>query len=106
MGSRARQVRVDQGRRSDTCFRVDALEAPHRVRFVELSRKFVGEYTMSERDRRTQLRFEFRLQKLELYMRPFEKLIRMAIQDGSERTVRNIKLLAERDAACSTQRLG
>jgi hypothetical protein len=28
-------------------------------------------------------------------MRPFEKLIRMAVQDGTEKTVRNIKKLVE-----------
>ena len=106
VGSRARQVRIDQGRRSDTSFRVVALEAPHRVLFVELSSKFEGEYTLIERDRRTQLRFEFRLQRLELYMRPFEKLIRMAIQEGSQRTVRNIKQLAERDATQRERGLG
>jgi hypothetical protein len=28
-------------------------------------------------------------------MRPFEKLIRVAVQDGTEKTVRNIKKLVE-----------
>lgn len=98
VGSRARQVRVDQGRRSDTRFQVIALEQPSKVCFAELSRKFQGEYTMAPCDTGTRLRFEFRLQKVELFMRPFEKLIRLAIQDGAERTVRNIKQLVECDS--------
>lgn len=32
-------------------------------------------------------------------MRPFEKLIRRAAQDGAVRVVRNIKALVEREAA-------
>jgi len=98
VGSRARQIRIDQGRKSDTRFQVVALEQPNKVCFAELSRKFQGEYTMAPCDTGTCLRFEFRLQKVELFMRPIEKLIRLAIQDGAERTVRNIKYLVERDS--------
>jgi hypothetical protein len=32
-------------------------------------------------------------------MRPFEKLIRVAVQDGAERTVRNLKRLIETETA-------
>jgi len=39
------------------------------------------------------------LRRLDLMMRPFEKLIRIAIQDGAERTVRNLKRLIEAEAA-------
>jgi hypothetical protein len=95
LGSRARQIRIDQGRRSDTCFQVTALEPLHKVCFAETSRKYQAEYAMRACSRGTHLRFEFRLQKVELYMRPFEKLIRIAIQDGTEKTVRNIKQLVE-----------
>ena len=98
LGSRARQIRIDQGRRSDTRFQVVAIEPQNKVCFAELSRKFEGEYSMVPCERGTQLRFEFRLKKVELFMRPFEKLIRIAIQDGAERTVRNIKRLVECDS--------
>ena len=43
----------------------------------------------------TRLSFCFTINRLELFMRPFEKLIRVAIQDGTERVVRNIKTLIE-----------
>lgn len=102
LGSRARQIRIDQGRRSDSSFQVIALEPLQKVCFAEMSRKFQGEYTMGRCDSGTRLRFEFRLQKIELYMRPFEKLIRIAIQDGTERTVRNIKRLVESDSIRSS----
>jgi hypothetical protein len=36
---------------------------------------------------------------MEFLMRPFEKLIRIAIQDGAGRVVRNIKGLVERQPA-------
>ena len=97
LGSQARQIRIDQGRRSDTRFQVIALEPLQKVCFAELSRKFQVEYTMRACDCGTRLRFEFKLQKIELYMRPFEKLIRIAIQEGTERTVQNIKRLVESD---------
>ncbi|HWP00375.1 MAG TPA: hypothetical protein VNL74_07095 [Methylococcus sp.] len=50
-------------------------------------------------NRESRLTFEFVLLQLELYMRPFEKLIRVVIQDGAERTVRNLKRLIEIEAA-------
>lgn len=99
VGSQVRQVRVDQGRRSDTCLRVVALQPMQKVCFAETSRKFQGEYTMGVCEVGTTLQFEFQLRKLELYMRPFEKLIRIAIQDGAERTVRNIRRLVEQSVA-------
>jgi hypothetical protein len=74
---------------------VTVLEPLHKVCFVELSRKFQAEYAMRACSSGTRLLFEFRLQKVELYMRPFEKLIRIAIQDGTQKTVRNIKQLVE-----------
>ena len=39
--------------------------------------------------------FVFELLSLDLHVRPFEKLVRIAVQDGTERTVRNIKKLVE-----------
>jgi hypothetical protein len=99
VGSRARQVRVDQGRRSDSTFRVVALEPPSRVGFSEISERFRIEYRLEALGERTRLSFAFELRQLDLYMRPFEKLIRAAVQEGAERVVRNIKGLVEREVA-------
>ena len=98
VGSRARQVRVDQGRRSDTVFRVIALQPPTRVCFAEKSDQFMSDYCLKALGDQTQLHFAFTLNRMEFYMRPFEKLIRVAIQEGANRAVRNIKSLIERDA--------
>jgi hypothetical protein len=103
VGSRARQVRVDQGRRSETTFRVSRLEPPRRVCFVESRDQFRIEYVLDSMDAEgkpgtTKLRFSFQLPRLELYMRPFEKLIRVAVQDGAMRTVSSIKRLVEAEA--------
>lgn len=98
IGSRARQVRIDQGRRSDTTFRVATLEPPSRVGFVESANKFRSDYTIEAVGTDTRLTFIFELTRLEFHMRPFEKLIRFAVQDGAERVVRNIKMLAENES--------
>jgi hypothetical protein len=98
VGSRARQVRVDQGRRSDNTFRVVALEPPTEVHFAESSDQFRTVYRMEPVGDQTRLTFVFELRRFELYMRPFEKLIRVAVQEGSDRVVRNIKGLIERES--------
>jgi hypothetical protein len=41
--------------------------------------------------------FTFELERLEPRLRPFEKLIRIALQDGAKRTVRKLKLLIEKE---------
>ncbi len=97
LGSRARQVRVDQGRQSNSTFTVTAFEPPSRVAFAEASDQFRILYQIDPVGEKTHLTFTFDLRRIELYMRPFEKLIRVAIQDGAERVVRNIKGLVERE---------
>lgn len=98
-GMRARQVRVDRGRRSETIFRVTDLEPDRRVRFEGMDRPaFAIEYIFEPLGRaRCRLDFKFELQRLEMYMRPFERLIRRAVHEGSENAVTNIKRLIERE---------
>ena len=50
-------------------------------------------FLAKEEDNLTDLEFCFELLELELFMRPFEKLIRMAIEEGAENTVANIRNL-------------
>ena len=47
----------------------------------------------------TRLSFTFELLELQMFMRPFEKLIRIVVRDGAERTVRNLKRLTEANIA-------
>lgn len=97
VGSRARQVRVDQGRQSKTIFRVTALEPLSRVSFAESTDQFRTEYRIEPVGEQARLFFTFELRRIELYMRPFEKLIRVAIDDGARRVVESIKGLIERE---------
>ncbi len=46
--------------------------------------------------------FIFELLDLDLHMKPFEKLIRIAVQDGTERTVHNIKKIIEAEQTQTT----
>ncbi|EGV17333.1 SRPBCC family protein [Thiocapsa marina] len=90
-----RQIRVDQGRRTDSRFRVVALEPGRRVSFKGTTDPYVIEYRFDPLGEHTHLTFIFELAKLNLALRPFEKLIRVAAQDGAERVTRNLKGLIE-----------
>ena len=95
VGSLARQVRVDQGRRTESTFKITQMKPQERLTFQGTSFPFLVDYRFDAGDARTRLTFTFELRRVDLMMRPFEKLIRIAVQDGAERTVRNLKRLIE-----------
>ena len=95
VGTTCRQVRVDQGRRTESTFRVSRFEPGKRVEFEGMSNPFRVSYELAPTADKTRLTFTFELSRLELFMRPFEKLIRIAMADGAEKVVRNIKRLVE-----------
>ena len=110
LGSTARQVRVDHGRRTDTTFEVIALEPLRHLAFEERDRqryriRFVfapagpvalgGGAASGRVAPHTRLDFACELKPLGLMLRPFEPLVRAAIQDGAEQAVRRIKRLME-----------
>ena len=97
LGWTAHQIRVDQGRRTATDFRVIAIDPQHYVCFKGIKDPFVIDYRFDPQGQHTQLTFSFELARLGFAMRPFEKLIRFAVQDGTERVVRNLKALVERE---------
>lgn len=95
-GALARQVRVDQGRRTDTTFRATRLEPDRRMLIDGVSAAYHADYELEgEGDGVTLLSFRFRLDRLDLFMLPFEKLIRTTLSEGAARTVRNLKGLIE-----------
>lgn len=96
-GTRARQVRVDLGHRSESIFAVTAYEPARRVCFEGVSCGYRCDYSIEAGASKcsTLLGFTFELPKLELYLRPFEALIREAIRSGVARTVQNVKQLIE-----------
>ena len=97
LGTLARQVRIDQGRRSESRFKIDVYEPDKRLGFAGVSDPFRCVYELRNVDpgKSTELTFTFELSEIQMFMRPFEKLIRVVVQEGAERTVRNLKRLIE-----------
>jgi hypothetical protein len=97
VGAMARQVRVDHGHRSESTFTVTDFQPNRRIAFSGVSNAYRCIYDLEKTGSApaTQVAFTFELPELELFMRPFEKLIRIAVQDGAERTVKNLKGLIE-----------
>lgn len=95
-GFQARQVRVDQGHKSESVFAVVQLEPLKRICFEGVSAPYRSIYEFADQGSATSLSFTFELEALEPRIRPFEKLVRIAVQDGARRTVRKLKLLIEK----------
>jgi len=98
LGTLARQVRVDHGHRTESTFRVTDYQPNKRLCFSGVSSSYRCIYDFEQKTApspSTLVAFTFELSELELFMRPFEKLIRVAVQDGAERTVKNLKGLIE-----------
>ncbi|MGG7055696.1 SRPBCC family protein [Nitrosomonas sp. ANs5] len=104
LGTEGRQVRVDQGRRSESRFKIFAYEANTRVTLVGISDPFRCMYDLEDINsgESTKLTFTFELLELLMVMRPLEGLVRIAIKEGAERTVQNIKRLVEANASLRT----
>jgi hypothetical protein len=97
IGYQARQVRVDQGHKTESTFEVAELEPLKRVCFKGITASYRSIYEFTNLSPSTHMTFIFELEKLEPRMRPFEKLIRIALQDGAKRTVRKLKMLIEKE---------
>ncbi|PPD42702.1 MAG: polyketide cyclase [Methylocystis sp.] len=95
-GVTARQVTLDRGIRSESTFEVAAVEPPRRLVLEGLSESFRSTYEFHDAPSEgTEITFEFEMRELDLSMRPFAKLIRMALQEGAEQTIENLKSLLE-----------
>jgi hypothetical protein len=97
LGTIARQVRVDQGRRTETKFTINVYEPGKRLGFAGISDPFRCIYELRDINpgKSAELIFTFELSEIQMFMRPFEKLIRVVVQEGAERIVRNLKQLTE-----------
>lgn len=96
LGTVCRQVRIDQGNRSESTFKVKIFDAGSRICFEGISNPYRCDYLIeSVNSSDSRLTFVFELLSLDLHVRPFEKLVRIAIQEGTERTVKNIKKIIE-----------
>lgn len=92
-----RQVRIDQGQRSESTFKITTWTADQKLVFEGVSNPYRCSYDFAATaaSANTRLTFTFELTRLELFMLPFEKLIRIAVQEGAARTVKNLKKLIE-----------
>ena len=96
IGTVCRQVRIDQGNRSESTFKVKIFDSGMRICFESVSNPYRCDYLIESVDSSdSRLTFVFELLSLDLHVRPFEKLVRIAIQEGTERTVKNIKKIIE-----------
>ena len=100
VGTMCRQVRVDQGKRSESTFKVTVFQPSKRICFEGVTNPYRCDYVLesSNPELSSRISFTFELLSLELFMRPFEKLIRIAVQEGTEKTVINIKKLVETES--------
>ena len=95
VGALARQTRIDQGQKTESTFEIVALQANELLELNGLSSPYRNSYHFQSIDngKRTRLTFSFELLELEVFMRPFEKLIRRAIEEGAQNSLENIKQL-------------
>jgi hypothetical protein len=102
-GLRARQVILDRGIRTESTFEITTFGPPKRLGLKGLSEPFTSFYEFEEKAAAfTQMVFRFELEERELFMRPFEKLVRATLQEGAQRTVENVKHLLENQHASAS----
>ncbi len=95
-GPLARQVTCERGIRTELTFRISAFEPAKLIAIAGVSEKFKSSYALEPVDsEQTKIAFTFELEELDLAMRPFQKLIRAALQEGAAQTVENLKALLE-----------
>lgn len=100
LGCRGRQVTRDRGIDSESIFEVTEFDEPQKLEIKGASEPFRSSYEFHrETDDTTRVSFTFELEELELVMRPFQKLIRAALEDGATQTIENIKKLLEEEPA-------
>jgi hypothetical protein len=96
VGTRGRQVTRDRGIDSESTFEVSAFAPTEKLEIRGTSEPFRSSYEfLQDPDGATRVAFTFELLEIDLVMRPFQKLIRSALQDGAIQTIENIKRLLE-----------
>jgi hypothetical protein len=95
VGAKGRQVRDDNDSLVESIFEVSEFSPNSSFVITGLGVPYKQTYRIEDEEQGTlaKLVFRFDLLEIELFMRPFEKLIRVAIEDGAENTVENIKNL-------------
>lgn len=102
IGAKAHQIRKNQGQEVDSTFLISDYTPKSLLSCKDVNADYRDYYQLDDdgSGTGTTLTYTFELMHLDLFMRPFSKLIRVAIEDGAEATVENIKNLL----AASSQR--
>jgi len=95
IGAKGRQVREDNDAQIESFFEITEFSPNSLFVLKGLGRPYKQTYLIEDEgpDDQAKLTFRFDLLEIELYMWPFEKLIRLAIEEGTETTLENIKNL-------------
>jgi hypothetical protein len=94
-GTRGRQTTRDRGIDCDSTFEVSEFTPPRRFEIEGVSEPFRSAYELTSEGDGTRLTFTFELKQLDLAMRPFQKLIRTALEEGAVQTIENLRDLLE-----------
>jgi hypothetical protein len=95
LGTKGRQVTRDRGIDSESLFDVTKFASNAELEITGTSEPFRSSYELVPKGNETQITFTFELKEIDLVMRPFQKLLKTALQDGAEQTAENIKSLLE-----------
>jgi Polyketide cyclase / dehydrase and lipid transport len=102
-GVTARQITLDRGIRSESTFEISTFGPPKLLGLKGLSEPFKSLYEFEEWTAASmQMAFSFEFEEWELFMRPFDTLVRATLQQGAERTVENLKQLLENQYASAS----
>ena len=94
--SRGRQVTRDHGVDTESDFEVSEFISNEKFAISGIHEPFTTSYQITPLGPdMCRLAFSFEIKELDIVMRPFQKLIRSALQEGASRTVENIKRLLE-----------
>ena len=101
VGAKAKQVREEHGTKVESIFEITDYQPTMKLIFKGLNEPYAHIYFLesNEEMQSTRLTFRFELSDIEVFMRPFVKLIRSAIEEGAENTVENIKNLIVADTS-------
>jgi Polyketide cyclase / dehydrase and lipid transport len=93
VGAKAQQTRLEEDQKIESVLEVSEFEPLKRVTLTGVGTPFRCTYQFSGEEGQdiTELEFSFEILKFEPFMWPFEKSIRVAIEEGAENTVENIK---------------
>lgn len=98
VGNKAKQIREENGMPVESIFEIIEYQPNVKLVLQGIADPYKQTYLIEALTPKTSsLTFRFELLKLELFMQPFQKLIRAAIEEGVNYTVENIKQLIDNE---------